>query len=384
MVSQNGWPIGVFGVRRFRHNPEALVRMVNEGDDFTLGRANRPGAPQEIECEVMIETPLEIEGQMKVEQRSGRNGQEAGTFLLARLFPGLIRSELCGSAAGVFVMPVDLGFEQLIGRGVVGNFFERQECDQTFLKDQETSFDFAFGLSIGSHAVVNPHGGESALELGVGIQTVGRGTVTEQTEAIGVNTGWQTVLFQDPAQMTEMAPSGVAGDEGAAQDFTGVIIQGQNQSGILFGGPPAMRRGIMLPEFSNGGALPAAAGFWTGPQGRDPIWKLLSNVSGDRGPGSFEVKATFQFVGQQREIQRLTMRQDLGQKAMGWQRPCGLVISTGSFEFETILVAQPLVTQFVEPAAPDHEPLGSSVCIQLAGVERAEDFPDKERRSPVG
>src|SRR2546430_7411660 len=31
-----------------------------------------------------------------------------------------------------------------------------------------------------------------------------------------------------------------------------------------------------------------------------------------------------------------------------------------SFEFETILVAQPLVTQFVEPAAPDHEPLGSS------------------------
>src|SRR5436190_890263 len=303
--------------------------MVNEGDDFTLGRAYRPGAPQEIECEVMIETPLEIEGEMKVEQRSGRTGQEAGTFLLARLFPGLIRSELCGSAAGVFVMPVDLGFEQLIGRGVVGNFFERQECDQTFLKDQETSFDFAFGLSIGSHAVVNPHGGESPLELGV-------------------------------------------------------IIQGQNQSGILFGGPPAMRRGIMLPEFSNGGALPAAAGFWTGPQGRDPIWKLLSNVSGDRGPGSFEVKATFQFVGQQREIQRLTMRQDLGQKAMGWQRPCGLVISTGSFEFETILVAQPLVTQFVEPAAPDHEPLGSSVCIQLAGVERAEDFPDKERRSPVG
>src|SRR5437899_809659 len=69
VVSQNGWPIGVFGVRRFRHNPEALVRMVNEGDDFTLGRAYRPGAPQEIECEVMIETPLEIEGQMKVEQR---------------------------------------------------------------------------------------------------------------------------------------------------------------------------------------------------------------------------------------------------------------------------------------------------------------------------
>src|SRR5438046_9188229 len=78
--------------------------------------------PQEIECEVMIETPLEIEGQMKVEQRSGRNGQEAGTFLLARLFPGLIRSELCGSAAGAFVMPVDVGCEQLLARGGVGIF----------------------------------------------------------------------------------------------------------------------------------------------------------------------------------------------------------------------------------------------------------------------
>src|SRR5439155_4366191 len=65
VVSQNGWPIRVFGVRRLRHNPKALVRMVNEGDDFTLGRAYRPGAAQEIECEVMIETPLEIEGQMK-------------------------------------------------------------------------------------------------------------------------------------------------------------------------------------------------------------------------------------------------------------------------------------------------------------------------------
>src|SRR5207247_8950055 len=126
-----------------------------------------------------------------------------------------------------------------------------------------------------------------------------------------------------------------AGDEGAAHDCTGVISAGQKQSGILFGGPPAMRRGIMLPEFSNGGALPAAAGFWTGPQGRDPIWKLLSNVSGDRGPGSFEVKATFQFVGQQREIQRLTMRQDLGQQPMGSQLPGGPVSYTGSIALRT-------------------------------------------------
>lgn len=64
--------------------------------------------------------------------------------------------------------------------------------------------------------------------------------------------------------MDEVTPGGVAGHERAAQDFAGVIVQGQNECGIVIGGPPGMRRGIMLPEFADGGALPAAAGFGAG------------------------------------------------------------------------------------------------------------------------
>lgn len=64
--------------------------------------------------------------------------------------------------------------------------------------------------------------------------------------------------------MDEVTPGRIAGDERTAEDFAGVIVQGQNESGVVIGGPPWMRRGIMLPEFSDGGALPAAARLGAG------------------------------------------------------------------------------------------------------------------------
>lgn len=88
--------------------------------------------------------------------------------------------------------------------------------------------------------MVNAQGREGALELGMSIQTVGGRAVAKERQAIGVKAGWQAILFDDGAQVAEVIPRGIAGDEGAAEDFAGVIIQGQNERGIVFGRPPIM------------------------------------------------------------------------------------------------------------------------------------------------
>jgi len=58
----------------------------------------------------------------------------------------------------------------------------------------------------------------------------------------------------------------------------------------------------VLPEFSDGGALPTATRFGAGPQGRNLTGKLLADVGGDGGSGTFEVESALQFIGQQREV----------------------------------------------------------------------------------
>jgi len=110
--------------------------------------------------------------------------------------PGLIGGELSGAATSMVIMPMDLSLEELVGGGKVGDFFIGQEGDEAFLKDLETAFDFAFGLGIGSDAVVDAQSGEGALELGMGVQTVGGGAMSKQRKAIGVEAGWQAILFE--------------------------------------------------------------------------------------------------------------------------------------------------------------------------------------------
>lgn len=216
--------------------------------------------------------------------------------------PSLIGSQLSGATASIFVVPVDLGLEELVGRREVRDFFIGQEGDQTFLEDLKAAFDFAFGWSVGSDAVMNAHGREGSLELGVGVEAVGRGAVAEEGKAIGVKAGRQAVFFQEESEMAKMAPSGVAGNEGSAQDFSGMIVEGQNERRVRFGGPPRMRGRIMLPKLSDGGTLPAAPRLGAGLELRNQLREVLAHISGHHGPGTLELETTRQFIGQQGEI----------------------------------------------------------------------------------
>jgi len=216
--------------------------------------------------------------------------------------PGLIGCELGGAAAGVFVMPVNLGLEELIGWREVADFFIGQEREESFLKDLKAAFDFAFGLSVGSDAVMDAHGGEGSLELRVGIEPVRRGTVAEEGKAVGVEAGWQAIFFEHEPEVAKVAPSGVAGNEGATQDFSRVVIEGEQKCRVGLGGPPGMRGGIVLPEFPDGGALPASARLGAGFELRNQVREVLAHVSGHHGPGALELESARQFIGQQGEV----------------------------------------------------------------------------------
>jgi len=74
VVCENGWPDGILGIGRFWHDPEALVGVVDESDDLTFGRCDRPRASEEVECRVVVEAALKMKVQVEIEQGWSRHG----------------------------------------------------------------------------------------------------------------------------------------------------------------------------------------------------------------------------------------------------------------------------------------------------------------------
>ena len=55
--------------------------------------------------------------------------------------------------------------------------------------------------------------------------------------------------------------------------------------------------------------------------------KMLADVGGDGGAGAMEVVAASQFVGQQSEIKRLTVRQKFFEEIVGGLGPRSFVVA---------------------------------------------------------
>lgn len=180
-----------------------------------------------------------------------------------------------------------------------------------------------------------------------------------------------------------MVPGGIAGHEGAGDDFTGVIIEGKDQSGVMFGGPPEMRRAVVLPEFADGPGLPATTGLGAAVGAGDPLGKMLTDIGGDGSAGTVEVQSAGQFVGQQGEVERLAMGQKVRQEIVRSFGPGFLVVTARGGELETGTVLKPSVAQLIKTSRTDHQPLGGGNGIEGAVVEGGQDFLGKERGNTV-
>lgn len=113
----------------------------------------------------------------------------------------------------------------------------------------------------------------------------------------------------------------------------------------------------MLPEFPDGSALPAAAGFGAALEGRNELGKMLADISGHCGAGAVEVELAFQFIGQEGEIKRLAVRQAGGQKVVGSLRPGSLVVAARGGGRKARLITEPLMAQPIELSRTDVQAL---------------------------
>ena len=70
-----------------------------------------------------------------------------------------------------------------------------------------------------------------------------------------------------------------------------MIIDGQQEGLFVPGRPPLMDGGVVLPEFADAAAFPAAAGFGAWFWLADQVGKMRSDKSGDRLTMAFETEA---------------------------------------------------------------------------------------------
>jgi len=66
MVGQNVGPDGVLRIGWLGDDPEALLGVVNDGNDFVGDRGDGPGFAQEVQGIIGVEAALEVKGQVQV------------------------------------------------------------------------------------------------------------------------------------------------------------------------------------------------------------------------------------------------------------------------------------------------------------------------------
>lgn len=139
--------------------------------------------------------------------------------------------------------------EHDLSGGVAADFFVGEEGHQPFLHRSKAALDLALGLRAGGDQMGDAQCGEGALELRTGIAVIRHRIVAEEAEAVGIDHHGQAVLEQEAAKMLEMIPGGVGGDKDRAQEFSRMIVNGQEQGLLGLGWPPLVDGRIVLPQF---------------------------------------------------------------------------------------------------------------------------------------
>ena len=177
--------------------------------------------------------------------------------------------------------------------------------------------------------------------------------------------------------MLEMIPRRIRGDKDRAQKFSGMIIDGQEQ-GLLFGcRPPLMEGGIVLPEFAQTGAFPAAAGFGARLWLADEVGEMRSDKSGDRLTMALETEADFQFIGHQLKVGRFLQRDKIFEELAGLRWPIWPVAATGELGAELRAILEPARAEPVKVRAADLEMVGGIRAVDLPVVKLLEDVEEK-------
>jgi hypothetical protein len=166
-----------------------------------------------------------------------------------------------------------------------------------------------------------------------------------------------------------VVPRGIGGNKAAGEKFAGMIIDGEQQGLFVVGRPPGVDRGIVLPEFADAGALPAATGLGQGRGRADQEWEVAAGEGGDRFTVAVEGKARGQFVGDELVIGGSLQREEGLQELLHRVRPSGAMVSAGESKGEGGGMLEPGRAEAEEVGATDAQELGGTVWIEVAVVE---------------
>jgi hypothetical protein len=224
----------------------------------------------------------------------------------------------------------------------------------------------------------DPEGGKSALELGARVTIIRHGIMTKETEAVGVHDHGEAVLEKESSKMFKVIPSGVGGDKGRAQEFAGMIIDGEQEGLLFIGRPPLVDGRIVLPEFADAGAFPSAAGFGTRFGQADKFGKACSGKGGHGLAVAFETKAGFECIRHELKIGRFLQRQELLEEANGMGWPVRPMVTAGAFGGEAGAFLEEASAEPVKMGSADLEVMGGIRGVNLAAIELPEDLLEKQ------
>ena len=280
-------------------------------------------------------------------------------------------------------MARDFDLEDFVGERVGVDLGVGEEGDEAFLEGAETAFDFAFGLRGWGDEMSDAEGAQGALELATGVEVVVGGAGAEEAECVGVDGLGDAVALEGFAEVLEVGPSGVAGDEAAGDVEAGVVVDGQEE-GLFFGaGPPLVDGAVVLEEFAETGAAEAAVGARFFPDRRDEVGQVGFDVGFDAGSGAFEAVEAQEFVGDELEVAWGLERDEFAQEGDGGLGPGGALVAAAGVEMECLTVLEPAGSKLVEAGFADMEELAGLCRVDVADIEGVEGLLDEVKGMAV-
>jgi len=267
--------------------------------------------------------------------------------------------------------------EDFVGERVGVDLGVGDEGDEAFLESAEAAFDLAFGLRGWGDEVGGAESAQGALELAAGVEVIMGGAGAEEAECVGVDGLRNAVALEGFAEVLEVGPGGVAGDEAASNVEARVVIDGQEE-GLFFGaGPPLVDGAVVLEEFAETGAAEAAIGARFFPGRGNEVGQVGFDVGFDAGAGAFEAVEAQEFVGDELEVAGGLERDEFAQEGGGGLGLGSALVAAAGVEEECLAVLEPAGAKLVEAGFADMEELAGLRRIDVAGVEGVEGVLDE-------
>lgn len=185
--------------------------MEEDADGFSFCGRDLIGKTVKLDGVVVDFAPA-AQGEVKIEQGRNRSGAHGGAWGGLRAQPKVDGAGTSAAGDGV-VLPVDLHLEDLISVLPVTHVGMGEKCDETLLESSEAALDFALGLGSRSDPVSDLQGPQGALEFAFWVGVIRRGTGAEKAQAVGINAQGNAAGKKGGAEVLEMVPGGVRGNE---------------------------------------------------------------------------------------------------------------------------------------------------------------------------